>query len=528
MLRVIKRFVLAVIMLALITVGVGFFLIQRGVWGLDDWLVRQVVAIVETYIVPKITFTGFAYTAPGSIELSGVALTAPGNVEVVSADSLRVTLAEAPRRGKPIVIERIELDNPALRLIRPSAADAEKGVVFEGLVPFVRTDNVRNQSSVDEDVRLSSVLKIRSLKMTNGAVEYHEGPGRPPMTLTGVTMDLTIDPDTASAEPGWYRIAADLDRLPIFDLDLKAGLNLDTLDAKLERLRVRMDLGEKTYGSLPPQLQTLLREYDVVGKFEMHLDGEVTGRDPLASSLEAGIWIDELDFASGDLRYPIDEGRFEATLSDRRLELSRGFIEFLGGTINLTRLHADFSGDTWPTDLTWEASNLQLDELMRTAAPTGEPPFIAGSLASSGKASIDVKAGLPSITGQGEVLVTQGRFINFDLVRDLLGVIGEKVSEARSRKFSDTLLAKFDLIPEGLKITTFDMRAQLIAARGTGLIGFDTSVDAELNAGPLEKVQSMLGPIGKVMGAITDQLVKYRVTGKIGDVNVSVNPLGIR
>lgn len=527
MLGVIKRFVLVVISLVLLTGGVTYYLLWKGVWGFDDWVVRQVVAIVETYIVPEIRFSDFKYEAPGSIELHDVTLIAPGEIEVVRTDSLRISLAETPRPGHPIVLERISLENPTLRLIRPGPEGRSRGVMFEGLAPFVRTQNIRNQNSLDESVRLSNVLKIRKISMSNGALEYHETGGLPPMLLSGVTMDLSLDPEAAGAAPGWYRLVATLERLPVFDLDIDARVNLDSFESQLKPLRVRVNLGEDTYSTLPPQLQGLLREYDVVGKLEVNLAGDINVNDPMASKLEAGVWIDELDFAAGDYRLPIDEGRFEATLSERTIDFSRGFLELLGGKVTFTTARVLLQDDSWPSMFSWRAQDLQLSELMRTAAPTGQPPYIAGALASTGDATIDIREGRSSIGGKGEVNITKGRFINFDLVQDLMGMMGARGATKKANRFNDTMLAKFDLTPKGIKITSFDMRAQYVAARGKGLLGFDTSIDAELNAGPLEKMQTMLGPIGSAMGAITDQLMKYHVTGTMGDVHLRVRPLGI-
>lgn len=528
MLGVIKRFCLVLIGLILVLAGAVFFILQRGVWGLDDWVVRQVVAIVETYIVPKIEFDSFSYTAPASIELRDITLTSPGGVEVVRAESLHISLAETPRFNRPIVIERIELRAPVLRLIEADEAAAAQGVEFEGLVPFVRTENIRRQDNVDENVRLSSVLKIRLLSLIDGTLEYHANGHDAPMELSGITMDLKLDPDASGADPGWYKLTSTLERLPIFDLDIDARMNLDTLSAELNPLRVRVNLGEDTYGSLPPQLQTVLRAHEVVGKLEVHLSGSVNGRDVLSSNLESGVWIDELDFASGEYRYAIDEGRFEATLSERVLDFSRATLELLRGRFSLKRARADFNGETWPTELVWDAEGLRIEDLLRAATPEGQMPPFAGKIATTGQAAMNSRAGFPTLAGHGELRLTDGRLINLGVMQRLLDIM--KVSSALTGEsgMSDTLTSKFDLTPAGVHLKTFDLRSQVVAARGKGFIGFDTSIDAELNAGPMEKMQSMLGPIGKAMGAVTDLLVKYRVTGKIGNVKISVSPLGIR
>jgi len=67
----------------------------------------------------------------------------------------------------------------------------------------------------------------------------------------------------------------------------------------------------------------------------------------------------------------------------------------------------------------------------------------------------------------------------------------------------------------------------VVLARINGVVAYDGTLDLEANAGPMEKVQGMLGEVGNILGKVTDQLVKYRITGKAGDPKVAVRPLGL-
>jgi hypothetical protein len=62
----------------------------------------------------------------------------------------------------------------------------------------------------------------------------------------------------------------------------------------------------------------------------------------------------------------------------------------------------------------------------------------------------------------------------------------------------------------------------VMAARGKGRVGLDKSLDLLLNGGPLEKVQSMLGSVGAMLGKVTDSLTHYRVTGTVGHPVISI------
>ena len=51
--------------------------------------------------------------------------------------------------------------------------------------------------------------------------------------------------------------------------------------------------------------------------------------------------------------------------------------------------------------------------------------------------------------------------------------------------------------------------------------------DVLVNAGPMEKVQNMLGAAGDVLGTVTDRVVKYRIYGHVTKPEVQVKPLGM-
>ena len=80
---------------------------------------------------------------------------------------------------------------------------------------------------------------------------------------------------------------------------------------------------------------------------------------------------------------------------------------------------------------------------------------------------------------------------------------------------------------QGIQVDSSQLETGALLARGKGLITYQMDLDLNINAGPMEKLQSLLGKVGKVIGEITDQLVTYHVTGKINAPKVKVKPLGV-
>ena len=151
----------------------------------------MIVGIANSYLVPQIAFDGLTYQAPGTVVLTGVRLTAPDGTRILEMDSMTVTLAQVPRIGEPIVIERIALGAPTIRLISTQLPDGSMG--FAGLSPIVKGGlnkdvDATTPVEVEENFQLSRVLQLREIVITNGSFFYDAGDGSLPMTVAGQLM----------------------------------------------------------------------------------------------------------------------------------------------------------------------------------------------------------------------------------------------------------------------------------------------------------------------------------------------------
>lgn len=486
--------------------------------GVDEWVARQVAAIANSYLVPELQFDGFEYRHPGVLELRNVRFVAPDapRTRVVEAALLRVTLAEVPRFGKPIIIERVDLDRAALRLLRDTSTGG-----FKGLVPFVKGDNIRNQDSVPSDVRLSDVFKIKKLTLTDGMLQYNDGAGPEMMTLTGLALDLDVSPDPSAH--GWYGLDLNLDRPPVFALGGKGRFNIDTLDAELSPLKLSLALNDQGYGALPPELQRTLKEHDARGSLAFTITGGASVREFHTSSLRADVSLEGFNVAAGEYRLPIDSAKALVTLGAGKVALSGARASLLTGAVSLDEFVAELNNPARPFSLTWNASDLELRELLRTKTTPGQPPRLAGKFNSTGKAGGFLMSVPGSLGGSGTLRVRDGRLVNIPILSDLMEAMNVlNKAMGTGYKLEDTADVDYDLTGQGFKITRGEAQTQVASARFTGTISYTGDLDLSANAGPLEKVQGLLGDIGKAVGKVTDRLMKYRITGPASDPKVSV------
>ncbi len=531
--KVIRWGIIAV--LVLVGAVLAYVIVPRGTWGIggvfgaiDSWIARQVARIAETYLVPRVDFVRFEYHPPGTVILTDFTLTSPDGIEVVRAGAARLTLAGVPRVGSPIVIESIELESATLRLLRQNNPDGSAS--FKGLLPLVKTENIRNQESVDENVRLSRVFQIRRLKLRDGGLEFDDGSGRPPMQLRGVTIDTGIEPVTGksgSAEDGWYRLQASAGRAPLLSLDFTGQFNIDSLAVRVEQARLAAQVGEETYSALPPRLQQTLRDHDAQGSLQASASGDANLRDWGASTLTTSITLERFNIASGKYRVPIDRADLTIDIRDARAMLQTAKAHLLEGSIQLSEAAVRLDEAGLPASGSWQASDLQLRDLLRATDESGATPELNGRLASQGSVTLRLDEIPGSISGSGTVAVREARLTNLPLLRQLSSTIGVVAGNAGQNGNSDTADFSFNLDGSGVNITSSDIQTPFIAAKGSGTIAYSGQLDMMINAGPLQKAKGALGKIGDVVGIVTDQLIKYHVTGVLGDPQVRVSPLGL-
>ena len=77
-----------------------------------------------------------------------------------------------------------------------------------------------------------------------------------------------------------------------------------------------------------------------------------------------------------------------------------------------------------------------------------------------------------------------------------------------------------------MHFTKIDLRAPTYAIRGDGDLYFNQNLNMTINAGPLERIQSGLGTVGDILGAVSSSLARYHVTGTIAAPVVKVQLLG--
>lgn len=276
----------SVFLIVLLALGVWLYVGRTGTTRLEAWIGQYLTTVLEGYITPRVILGDLDYQAPRTVVVTNVSLQTEREA-ILSIGRMRLELAEVPKRGEPILIQEIILDDPKLVF----QAAPEGG--FAGWNDFVRPEIVKDQVEVPEGRRLSDVLVLRHAAVHGGELVYRDPEGEA-MRLPGLNFDLRTEP--AGEEPGWYTLAATLERAPLLKAVLDARVNLDTALLEVAKLQMDARIGPQQYDSVPPQLQGFLREHDVRGELRLALSGSLP--------------LEQLERSAGDVEAALHNGRF--------------------------------------------------------------------------------------------------------------------------------------------------------------------------------------------------------------------------
>jgi hypothetical protein len=318
-------------------VAVVAIIFLRRPGSLQDWIGSQLQEIANGYLNPKLSFTDLTYQYPLSVSLKNLHLTAqdpinPGHtIDIVACRSAEVSLAEIPTMGKPIVIQKIALDQPLI-----SAVAIEPGSKkFVGFSDLVRgsSSSTDTHSAPKPGQKLSDVFRMRLVQINDGKILYNPRiSGTVPMQLDHINTVLNIEPTDA----GWYKLDTDLSRKPVFDLSIKGQLSLDSFEVKDADIKLLADLSRDKVDFLPPELQQILKQYEAAGRLQGEIMGSLPLQDPLSGQADVTLKIEHANVAMQGLRIPVEGFELDASYENKKVTLPKLEIEALGGSADLS------------------------------------------------------------------------------------------------------------------------------------------------------------------------------------------------
>jgi len=514
-----RKLIIAIpVVLILLVAGVVLFVIYgTGSVAVQRWIASQLSVVAGDYLNPRLSLGAVRYQYPLTAVVDDVRLVAddpakPGaTVDIFVAKHVTLEMAEIPRPGQPLRIQKLILDQPEFRAVTVSQTDSS-------LVGF--SNLLKGPSAPQPQAKLSDVFDIRLIQIVDGLLVYDpRTPGAKPMEIDQINCGLIVEPAKGS-ETGWYALKMDLERKPVFATHFAGRVNIDRLVLDVQPLRVALKLGRDQDHYLPPEIQGILKEHEVSGDLVVEASGSVHAGDWRASSLKAQVTLTGANFAAGDQHFPMDRLEVLWTMADRRGSIEKIDASLLGGKLEGTgqvALNDNMDGQVHLT-----LSDVRLEQCLRNAEG-GEGKY-RGALSGQIDWQGPLTDAFKQSRGNGTIRIADGRLDQLPVLSTLINVVSKtmKATGMSSGRTGDTADMAFTFEGDRVSLNKVLVVTRVAALHGHGDIFFDTHLDMLFNAGALEKIESMLGKVGAFLGRMSDEISAYTVTGTLADPKVGV------
>ncbi|HZZ45216.1 MAG TPA: AsmA-like C-terminal region-containing protein [Tepidisphaeraceae bacterium] len=338
----------------ILTALVLLFILLQSLLGS---IIRQkLISTVQSQTNATLQFGTVTYLPPYGIRVDNANFLA-GNTSLVKIKHLELKLARFPFRPGPLVIQRITVDSPEVRLINTS----------QGLLGI---DNLLKQQ-VDINQKLSDLFELRHLAITSGQITYEDQSH--PHALPIVWKNLSINTETRPTSAGVYSYDFHGQQASLSTIQSAGTFDIDNLllNAKSLALNIQVSPGQKE-SSVPAPLQKILAEYQLQGALK--ITGQ--GRVPLKQLTDANYQF-EVSLENGRGRVPhydrpIDklQARLRVTGKAKQAISTLVALEAVSGP---DVLHVD-DGDL-AVDLNQKSWDLKRLNLRLDASAVGVRPF---------------------------------------------------------------------------------------------------------------------------------------------------------
>ncbi|MGN6370245.1 MAG: hypothetical protein ACTHN5_18470 [Phycisphaerae bacterium] len=530
---------------------------------IELWIGHELENIANHFINPTLHYSALTYQSPKTVIVHDLTLTAPDtldptkHIDILSVKTARIELAQIPHLGQSLKIKEFDLDTPVVRLVAtqpvhfPTAGSATQPdgnsattqphkTHFVGFSGFLK----KKHTPGSPRRKPSDFFQITKIDIKNGTLLYDaRHKDLQPFTLDGLTSTLNVNPNPPTApgatatEPGqstngWYVLDCKAAREPIFSAEMQGRLNVNTGALEFSPLTARLALSRETHDKLPPNIQRVVDRYQARGNLQCVLTGLLMLKDKMKTKLLTHLELTDAHARIGRTDLPIQKLTAELRTENLLTRAKSFHAEILNGTVDAEGSLPFKRGQT--ISLHVQINNVGLARTIRTlstgpaAGAPDTPPKIAGRVSGEISYSAPVAHWNTQMSGTGHLVLDHGRIPDLPLLGDIFNgirALGKSVG-LNNGKPDDHAEIYFLFQGDRLDVLGLDAHSTTMGMRAAGTVDRTGHVDLQVNAGPLERIEQLLGPIGAAMSKLTDNVAKYHVTGKSGHltINFEVGP----
>jgi hypothetical protein len=257
---------------------------------------HKLQSLVEDHLHATLHIGHLAYAPPYSLRVTGaklVSAASTGNgMDVLDVAQVDLTLARFPLRRGPLLIERLVLRGPTVRLVRLPTGEV------------VGKDMVKREAPTPRESRLklSDLFRLRQLTIEDGqiVIDDQARPQNVPMVWKNLGVNLNIVPRSA-ADYEFDFTAADA---PVAKVSAAGAINIDTLLLELTKFSLQAQVDSNDRASpVPPPLQEIARAHALDGALNLTCKGELPIRDARAWHIDDLRGLVQLARGAGSIEF---------------------------------------------------------------------------------------------------------------------------------------------------------------------------------------------------------------------------------
>ena len=309
---------------------------------------------------------------------------------------------------------------------------------------------------------------------------------------------------------------------------MQGRINMNTGSLEFAPLTAQLALSDNTRDKLPPNIQSVVAHYQARGNLQCVVTGLLSFKNKMKTQLLTHLTLPDAHAHIGNCELPIQKLTADLRTENLLTRAQSFHADILNGTIDADG-SLPFRNDQ-TASLHIHIKNVGLARTIRTlstqpAATTrpAEPPSVAGRVSGDIAYCAPIARWNTETSGTGHLVLTHGRIPDLPLLGEIFSgfrSFGKSVG-LNNGKTDDHAEISFLFQGDKIIVQTLDAHSTTLGMRAAGNIFRDGTVDLAVNAGPLERFEQLLGPVGNALSNVTDNVAKYHVTGKTGNLTIA-------
>ena len=281
---------------------------------------RQLQTMIAEQLDARLEIGGLAYDMPYGVTVTDAVLigTSPDGkpLHLLRLPRVELQLARLPFGGGPLVIESLQITDPAVHLIRDEGGTIFKVKLASTTHSAPTIQKAPQTAPPKAPPKLSEIFRLRHVGLHGGQIVYEDRAHKESVPLVWRNLNLNLETTPKSA--GNYNYHLIVNNAPLAKLEATGSADIDELVLNIEKcaMAVNIDPKIRDESALPPEHQALLRDWNVQGTLLIDVTGIVPARNPGAS-----IFAVSMELKPSSARVPgwetaLDKLAFKIDLTD--------------------------------------------------------------------------------------------------------------------------------------------------------------------------------------------------------------------